>query len=114
MILIVGGRASGKFDYIRELGYSELDIAQGILDQRPVLYGLQELVWQDPTGVEALLPQLLEKQVIACDEVGLGVIPLDAREREYREAVGRLCIKLAQKADQVLRLVCGIPQTLKG
>ena len=79
MILIVGGRASGKFDYIRELGYSELDIAQGILDQRPVLYGLQELVWQDPTGVEALLPQLLEKQVIACDEVGLGVIPLDAR-----------------------------------
>lgn len=114
MILIVGGRASGKLDYIRSLGYSEQAVAQGVLDQRPVLYGLQELVRPDPAGAEALLPQLLDKQVIACDEVGLGVIPLDPQEREYREAVGRLCVQLAQEADQVLRLVCGIPQTIKG
>ena len=114
MILLIGGRASGKRDYITALGYREEDIADAVLDSRPVLYNLQELIRQNPAQAESLLPALLKKEVVACDEVGLGVIPLQKEDRLYREAVGRLCILLAKEAEQVIRLVCGIPQVIKG
>ena len=42
------------------------------------------------------------------------MIPLQKEDRLYREAVGRLCILLAKEAEQVIRLVCGIPQVIKG
>ena len=113
MILIIGGASAGKMTYLRSLGYSEAEISRGELDERPALYGLEALVRQDPAGAEALLPQLLEKEALVCQEVGLGVVPLDPEDRAYREAVGRLCIRLAAKADRVVRLVCGVPQIIK-
>ena len=35
-------------------------------------------------------------------------------ERRGREAVGRLCVRLAQRAECVVRMVCGIPTVIKG
>ena len=113
MILVIGGRASGKLDYIRSLGYQDDEIAEARLDERPVLYGLQELLRQKPEAAAQLLPELKGKEVVVCDEVGLGIVPLDKEDRAYREAVGRLCVQLAREAEQVVRLVCGIPQVIK-
>lgn len=113
MILVIGGHAAGKLNYIRSLGYGEEQIARSLLDERPALHGLEELLRQDPTCGEEIMPRLLQKEIIACDEVGLGIVPLDKRERQYREAVGQLCICLAQEAEQVIRLICGIPQRIK-
>ena len=39
--------------------------------------------------------------------------PLDAFEREYREQTGRAEILLAKKADEVVRVICGIGQKIK-
>ena len=48
-----------------------------------------------------------------CDEVGCGVVPLERADRERREAIGRLCCQLAQKAQAVYRLQCGLAMRLK-
>ena len=34
------------------------------------------------------------------EEVGYGIVPADAFERQYREAVGRVCTELAGKSQQ--------------
>ena len=47
-------------------------------------------------------------------EVGGGVVPVDAEQRHHREQAGRLACLLAQRADTVVRVCCGIPQVLKG
>ena len=114
MILVIGARASGKRSYVESLGYAPQDIADGVLDEKPVLYNLQDLTLPDPEGAPALYDRLLEKQVVVCDEVGSGVIPIDKGQRLGREATGRLCCRLAAQAEKVVRLVCGVPQVIKG
>jgi len=122
MILVIGGAAAGKRAYIHSLGYSDEQVADAALepgldaasDTRPVLANLQELVFANVEGAPALLPALLDKAVVSCDEVGSGVIPGVRGDRLAREATGRLCNQLAQQAEQVIRLVAGIPQMIKG
>ena len=59
MILILGGAASGKRTYLASLGYLPEDIADGVLDDKKVLYGLEKLVAADPEKAQTLLPELL-------------------------------------------------------
>ena len=68
----------------------------------------------DPSQADDLLPALLEKEVVACSEVGSGVIPMHFEQRRAREATGRLCVQLAARADKVVRMVAGIPMVIKG
>lgn len=68
----------------------------------------------DPAALDDLFETLCAKRVVICDEVGCGVVPIDEGERAWREDVGRLCCRLAERADVVVRLVCGIPQVLRG
>ena len=114
MILILGGAASGKRTYLESLGYASEDIADGVLDDRKVLYGLEKLVAADPERVQSMLPELLQKEAVACCEVGSGVIPIQYEQRRAREATGRLCVLLAARAEKVVRLVAGIPTVIKG
>ena len=114
MLLIVGGEGSGKRTFAKSLGYTQADMADAALDRRPVLFHLEEMAFRDPERVEELLPFLEEKEVVICNEVGSGVIPVDRRERAGREAAGRLCILLAQRADGVVRMVSGLPTAIKG
>lgn len=114
MILIIGAAAAGKRAFAETLGYRPGDMADACLDDRPVLLNLQDLVWRDPGHAEALLPRLLEKEAVLCDEVGSGIIPVDQNDVAARRAVGRLCILLAQRATCVVRVVCGVPTVIKG
>ena len=114
MMLIIGGAASGKLSYVRSLGYSDEQLADAVLDNRPVLYNLQDLVASSPETAASLLEPLLAKEVVVCDEVGSGVIPGVKAEREAREITGRLCNQLARHAETVVRCVAGIPIQLKG
>ena len=114
MLLIVGGEGSGKKTFALSLGYTDNDIADAVLDESPVLYHLEQMVFADPACTDALLPILAGKDVVICSEVGSGVIPADRAERIGREATGRLCVLLAQKAACVVRMVSGIPTVIKG
>lgn len=114
MILVIGGLASGKKEYVKnEYGYSDSDIADGILDNRPVLYNLQNLIFSAQHSFDDLFPALLDKKIVICNEVGSGVVPVDKAERAAREATGRLCVELASQAEKVIRLCCGIPTVIK-
>ena len=61
-----------------------------------------------------LAQQLARNEVVIATEVGGGVVPVDKNERAAREAAGRLGCLLAQRADAVVRVFCGIPVYLKG
>lgn len=61
-----------------------------------------------------LADKLAEKKVVIATEVGGGVVPIDPDERRSREAAGRLACLLAERADTVVRVCCGLPRLLKG
>lgn len=114
MILVVGGLASGKRDYVKsEYGYTETDISSFPADEKPVLFDLQEII-NTEADADNFLPLLLKKRIIICTDISCGIVPFDPSEREKREALGRLCIDLAKEAERVIRIQCGLPQHLKG
>lgn len=51
--------------------------------------------------------------ILICDEIGNGIVPMEAEERTYRERTGRILERLAAQADEVIRVVCGIGQKIK-
>jgi adenosyl cobinamide kinase/adenosyl cobinamide phosphate guanylyltransferase len=114
MILVIGGAASGKRSYARSLGYGDEQMADALLDDRPVVFNVQDMVTASLEDAPSLLEPLLTKELVLCNEVGSGVIPANRTEREGREATGRLCNQLAQQAEKVVRLVAGIPSVIKG
>jgi len=115
MVLVVGSMSSGKLEYVTEqLGYLPESIADGVIDERKVVCNVQDIVRRQPEKALSLLPELLSKEVVICNEVGSGIIPVDPQERLFREQTGRLCILLAQHADKVVRMVSGIATVIKG
>ena len=114
MIFVIGGLASGKREFVKNTyGYRDGDMADAVLDGKPVIYNLQNLVSAHPDEQDMLLPALLSKEVVICNEVGSGVVPINKAERMTREATGRLCVLLAEKAEKVIRVFCGIPTVIK-
>lgn len=107
MIFVTGPLFSGKKEYIRNaLGLDEKDFADC------AVWDVQEIALCD-NPVE-LADRLVEKRIVIATEIGGGVVPVDPGERAKREAAGRLACLLAERADTVIRVCCGLPQFLKG
>ena len=118
MKFITGGAYQGKLEYAKKL-YLDADWADG------AGCSLEELLscgavdhfhlfvrrWlQAGKTPKELTKAIFDKNsslIIVCDEIGCGLVPVDAFEREYREAVGRICTELAKYADEVHRVTCG-------
>lgn len=115
MILVIGGIASGKRTFARSLGFGEGDFTTGVDDGLPVLVDAQELVRFPGARPEDLARRIGEgKQVVLMTDVGSGIVPIDRAERAWRDDAGHLGRFLAERADAVVRMVCGIPVVLKG
>ena len=52
--------------------------------------------------------------IVTCDEVGCGIVPMDPNGRLWRELTGAALQYLAQRAEAVYRVSCGLLQPLKG
>ena len=118
MKFITGGAYQGKLEYAKKM-YPDADWADG------AGCSLQELLscgavdhfhlfvrrWlQAGKTPQELTGEILDKNrdlIIVCDEIGCGLVPTDAFEREYRESVGRICTELVKYADEVYRVTCG-------
>lgn len=114
MLLIIGGEGAGKRTFAKSLGYVDADLSDAVLDDRPVIFHVEQMVFRNPERADRLLPALEQKDVVICNEVGSGVIPIERGERMGREATGHLCIQLALQATCVVRMVSGIPMVIKG
>jgi adenosyl cobinamide kinase/adenosyl cobinamide phosphate guanylyltransferase len=123
MIFVIGPLFSGKQDYIMQaLGWSETDfLEKAVRDVQNLAAEAAEAVETSHSPLDdlqeklrSLADRLSQKEVVIATETGCGVIPLDPRERRNREAAGRLSCLLAERAETVVRVCCGIPQVLKG
>jgi adenosylcobinamide kinase/adenosylcobinamide-phosphate guanylyltransferase len=104
MILIIGGEKSGKGNYAESLGF----------DKKNIFFNIHELVLAEPEKEFDLDELLSGKSAVTCNEVGSGVIPATPEQRKAREAAGRICIKIAERAEKVVRMSAGIPTVIKG
>ena len=112
MILIIGGVGQGKLDYVlQKTGYTPDQVAHTPkeAETQPVFDGLERWPDLDEEGLLAVNPDI----ILICDEVGCGVVPMDREDRAWREKVGRVCCRLAEKAAAVYRVTCGLGARLK-
>lgn len=107
MIFITGPLYSGKKEYAcRLLGCSREEL------EKHAVWDVQELAAKS-ADLNVLADELAQHEVVIATEVGGGVVPIDREERAAREAAGRLSVLLAQRAQRVVRVFCGLPLALK-
>lgn len=132
MKLVIGGHSQGKLNFtLREYGADHALVSDGGI---PGEKQLQEISRQNKTVIinhfhlwvkeriikkgnpEEEIRSFLEQDadiIIISDEIGNGIVPADVFEREYRERTGRILVSLADRADEVVRVICGIGQRIK-
>lgn len=124
MRIITGGAFQGKRAFAEKLypGVEWTDGGRCALDEIRTcraVYGFHEFVkrWlKQGKSWEELASLILEENrdlILICDEIGCGLVPVDAFEREYRESTGRVMNALAEQAERVDRVVCGIGRRIK-
>ena len=107
MIFVIGPLFSGKTAFaLEQLHFDENDIIRDVQDW--VKADMKE------ENMTALAEELAKNKVVIATEIGSGVVPIDAEERARRELAGRLNCLLAEKAETVVRICCGLPLVLKG
>lgn len=74
----------------------------------------QDSSWENEReALIACLPTLPGKIILVSNEVGMGIVPLGAINRQFQDAQGRLNQTIASIAKQVTFVAAGLPLTLK-
>lgn len=127
MKLVIGGYAQGKLQYVLQKYQLEENVVWDatLPDEKEMQTGTAVInhlhQWVRSRLLDGGCP---EKEVqsfvnrcgdciIICDEIGNGIVPMEAFERKYRERTGRMLIQLAREAEEVERVICGIGQKIK-
>ena len=127
MVLIFGGAYNGKLDFaINFLNLNKSELVNGEdcsiedFSYTRGIYNLhlliKKLIDENIENISDLLLDLIKKsniEVIISDELGMGIIPIDKKNRILREENGRLLSELAAISTCVYRVLYGIPQKLK-
>ena len=129
MELYIGGFGQGKKEYVKGI-YKDRKLKEYEKDQIEELFLKEEKdpflidqfhLWirkklEEGQEVEKLTEELIKKYpdcIVISDEIGNGLVPIDAFEREYRDRTGRILIDLAKRSERVERIICGLGQRLK-
>lgn len=110
MHLIIGGVSQGQMEYAR----AHFQGAHCMENFHETIKQWLEAGLDPLKETERMLGKCGEDTVILLDEVGSGIVPIGRSERRFREAVGQVGCLLAERAETVTRMVCGIPQVIKG
>lgn len=125
MELIIGGAYQGKTEFAKgRFGLSDDDICvcdkDGSIDfdKKCISHIERYSYWCAQHGIEPAEhffehAKNLEHGVVISDDISCGVVPVGKTERAWREANGRLLIKLAENSEHVTRVFCKIPVVLK-
>lgn len=122
--MVVGGAYQGKRKFAEKL-YGNLHWANGRdcpLEEVYTCEGMYHFekyirrMLKEGREFKGLADSIARKNpglVILADEIGCGLVPMDAFERKYREQAGRICTELAELSLRVDRVVCGVGIPLK-
>lgn len=124
MVLIIGGAYQGKLTYAAErfsLKNTELFDCEGeTLDfSKRCIFHLERLTLhcaragRDPVEYFKVHQEQWQNSILICRDISCGVVPMDADLRQWRQANGRLCQYLAEEAEEVIRIFCGLEQKIK-
>ena len=123
MKLIIGGYAQGKLQYVHKTYQTEnWKVAEASLpdtDEKVIInhfhLWVREMLKQNVEPEQLLMKYLQTHNdcIFISDEIGNGLVPMDAFEREYRERTGRMLIAIAEQAEEVVRVICGMGQKIK-
>lgn len=130
MIVVTGGAYQGKLEFARSIcRKKEPMIAEGEtasdkeLEQADIvahfhLYIKRQMEHgcKEQERLEQQVQELLLKNpnvILEINQLGCGIVPMDALERSYRELTGRISCKLAEQAEEVYLVHCGIARKLK-
>ena len=83
MILIFGGAYNGKLKFVK----SEFDIKENI--------------------------EKLKGKIIICDEISAGIVPLEKKDRVWREDTGKTLQYISKHSDKVFRVFLGYETRIK-
>lgn len=128
MYFIIGGSYQGKLEYV--LREFSCDLDQVFFAEKEEYKKLETskikivkdfhlLVrhWmQDDLNVLEKTTNLIKQMedgYIISDEIGYGIVPIDAFERAYREKVGRMSCIIAKEAEHVIRIIAGMGNIIK-
>ena len=129
MKMIIGGAYQGKFAYAKEQNphikwtdgeqceKDDIFKAEGIVHfEKYIQRMIKKENWSEQEAIDfaSKLTKKCPDIVIVTQEIGYGLVPVDAFERRYRELTGRICTVLAANSEQVDRVICGIGVTIKG
>ena len=128
MRMIIGGAWQGQLDWAKKY-YQEVcwidgktcfldDIytCEGIYDFHEYIKRIMMKEHEEKRELENLAKKLISENpdiLIVSDEIGYGLVPVDAFERRYREQTGRICTELASFSKEVVRVVMGIGMVIK-
>ncbi len=124
MILVTGGCFQGKKAYAYErFAICEEEGVDGAVCPMEALYSARlcyhfhEYIRRMMESGQEWSFERLKKEnpqiVIVTNELGYGVVPVDAFDRAYREKTGRICCEIAKESSEVHRVICGIGTVIK-
>lgn len=116
MIFITGTALSGKSACVRACAQILEDGSSPQHALPPSYIDDAHLLLTDPGAPswEQLAEELVQQKAVAMAGLGCSLIPMDPALQRWQHDSGRLACVLAARADCVVRMVCGIPQLLKG
>jgi len=119
MELIIGGAFQGQEEYAAEkYGLSDEDIYvctdDGAIDLNArCIVHLEKYVLACVRAGRPAQTDFRQDAVLVSEDISCGIVPLEPWQRQWREAAGRYLARLAQDAEHVTRMFCGIPQRVK-
>ena len=133
MILIIGGAYQGKLECaMKKYNLKENDVfnckGMDIDLSKKVINDFENYIWfcneNNKEPLDVMENELLQLQksgkscsicdkIIICNDISQGVVPVESNVRNYRELSGRTLTKLANHADEVIRVFCGLECKIK-
>lgn len=129
MRLVIGGACQGKRVYVMETyGIREEEILDGAsLKPEKVSAGMEarcinnfhifvKRLLAEGKAPREITEKLIDENpelIVIMDEIGNGIIPLEKSDRIWREETGRIGCFLAERAESVERIVCGLRMRIK-
>ena len=87
-------------------------------DEPVVIAGLEKWLLgcqlSEEEAIHEVMAALENREVILIlTDIGRGIVPMEAQQRQLRDTCGRLYQRLLAEADEVTRIWYGIPQIIK-